>query len=116
MAPQINEADWEVFRELRVNALERFCQRVLSEVSLLAGETARGSHDRYLEIFQLLHNRDKQLADAFNDPRRSTAFSQLLHMRYQGLLTDEEFARFSPETRAKVESLIKPDDRSPARS
>jgi hypothetical protein len=45
------------------------------------------------------------LADAFNGPRRSTAVLQLARIRFQGLLSEEEFARFSTETRAAVQGL-----------
>jgi hypothetical protein len=60
-----------------------------------------------LALFKLLHGRDEELGDAFNNPRRSTAEVQLAHIPFQELLTDEEFARFSPETRASV--LVYPD-------
>jgi hypothetical protein len=110
MGPQISEADWKVFRSVRVNALERFCDRVLSEVSRLAAETGQGSHQRYLAVYKLLQKQDKQLADMFDDLRRSTALLQLALMRSQDLLTDEEFARLSSEIRAKVEWFLKPVD------
>jgi hypothetical protein len=102
----IYEPDWKLFRQLQPLALDRFCQRVLAEVSRLAADTDQSSHQRYLAVFKLLKERDEQLADAFNDPRRSTALVQLARMRSQGLLTGEEFARFSPETRASVQVFL----------
>ncbi len=110
MGAQISEADWKVFRRVRVNALERFCDRVLSEVSRLAAETSRSSHERYLAVFKLLQKQDEQLADMFDNPRRSTALLQLVRMHSQDLLTDEEFARFSSEIRARVEWILTPVD------
>ncbi|MGA2225141.1 MAG: peptide ABC transporter substrate-binding protein [Syntrophobacteraceae bacterium] len=110
MEPQISEADWKVFRRVRVSALERFCDRVLSEVSRLAAETGQSSHQRYLTVFKLLQKQDEQLADTFDSPRRSTAFLQLMRMRSQDLLTEEEFALFSSEIRTKVEWFLNPVD------
>jgi hypothetical protein len=46
------------------------------------------------------------LAQAFNDPRRSTAWLQLAIIRSRGLLTDEEFDRFSPETQGAVQVFL----------
>ena len=106
MGPQIEEPDWKVFREVRVSALERFCERVLSEVTRLATETCQTSHQRYLTVFDLLKKQDGQLADTFNNPRRTTALFQLVLMRSQDLLTGEEFARFSTTTRAKVQMVL----------
>jgi hypothetical protein len=110
MRPKISESDWKIFRQVRAGALERFCERVLSEVSRLAAEPGRSGHQRYLAVFELLQKQDKQLADTFDNPRRSTAFLQLLRMRYEDLLTEEELARFSPETRARVQGVLDPDD------
>jgi hypothetical protein len=102
---QIPESDWKIFRQLQPLALERFCQRVLDEVSQVAADTGKSSHERYLEVFRLLQKQDKELASCFDNPRRSDALFQLARIVFQGLLTDEEFARFSPETRAWVQRL-----------
>jgi hypothetical protein len=87
-------------------ALERFCQRVLAEVSPLAADTVGSSHKRYLALFQLLQQRDEELVVAFNNFRRSTAVRQLARIQYHDLLTEEEFARFSPQTRASVQLFL----------
>lgn len=106
MTRQISEPDWKQFRHLQALALERFCQRVLEEVSRLAGETGKGSHQRYLAVVELIDRRDKELAEAFDNPRRSTALFQLARLRGEGLLSEEEFARVSPETRGLIEVLL----------
>jgi hypothetical protein len=102
----IHESDWKLFRRLQPLALDRFCQRVLADVTRLAADSDTSNHERYLAVFRLLQRRDKELADAFNDPRRSTALIQLARIRFQELLTEEEFTCFSPETRASVQVLL----------
>jgi hypothetical protein len=106
MAHQISEADWKLFRQLHQVALERFCERVLSEAAQLASAPGKTAHERYLDLFQLLPREDGELADLFDDLRRSTALQRLLGLRSEGLLTDEEFARFSPEARAVVSAIL----------
>jgi hypothetical protein len=106
MARDISESDWKLFRQLHPLALHRFCERALSEVGRLASETGKSAHERYLTVFRLLQRRDKELAEAFNDLRRSTALLQLAILRSRGLVTDEEFARFSPETRGAVQVFL----------
>jgi hypothetical protein len=59
-----------------------------------------------LAVFKLLQRRDEELADAFNNPRRSTGLVQLARIQFHELLSAEEFARFSPETRASVEMFL----------
>ena len=102
MWEQIKESDWKIFRQLRTLALERFCDRVLSEIESIASDAEKGSHERYLAVYRRIARRDKELADAFNNPRRSAALLQLARIMFMELLTEEEFARFSPETREAV--------------
>ncbi len=102
MQREISEADWKLLRRLEPIALERFCQRVLSEIIRLASNDAKGSHARYLEMYELIQNRDEELGAAFNEMKRSAAFLRLTNMRSLGLVTDEEFAEFSSETQAAV--------------
>src|SRR5262245_22614943 len=106
MAREISESDWKLFRQLHPIALERFCERVLSEVSRLASDTDKSTHERYVAVYKLLQRRDKELAEAFDDLRRSTARRQLAVIRSRGLLTEEEFARFTPETRGAVQVFL----------
>jgi hypothetical protein len=103
MTRQISEVDWKLFRQVHPLALERFCERVLAEVGQLALQAGKSAHERYLAVFRLLQRRDKELGEAFNDLRRSTALLQLAILRSRGLVTDEEFARFSPETRGAIQ-------------
>ena len=98
----IRESDWKLFRQLRPLALERFCQRVLDDLARIADEIGRTPHERYLAIYDLLRQRDRALADLFDNPRRSTALLQLRAIHSHGLLTEAEFAQFSPETRESV--------------
>jgi hypothetical protein len=106
MMREIKESDWKIFRQLHAVALERFCQRVLDESERLRGDTTRSAHERYVAIYQLFHERDKEVALLFNDLRRSTALWQLTAMKRHGLLTDEEFARFSQEAQNLVAALL----------
>jgi hypothetical protein len=95
------ESDWKVLRAVKADALDRYCARVLDECRA-AIDGKGSSHERYLRLFELLQERDETLSDAFDDMRRSTAYYGLTHLRNLGLLTNDEFARFSPETREAV--------------
>ena len=106
MAREIKESDWKLFRRFHAIALERFCERVLEEVR--STTTAAGSdsaHKRYLKVFGLIRSRDKIIAGAFNDPRRSNAFILLANIKQEGLLTEDEWIQFSPGTRETIEVI-----------
>jgi hypothetical protein len=103
----VPESDWKVFRELRELALERFCKRVLENIQPILHDASRTHHERYLDVFRFLKNRDKELAHAFNDPRRSRMIVQLAAIQAYGLLEPHELGRFTAPTRATIESLAK---------
>jgi len=106
MSSHIPEPDWRQFKRVRGELLERYCARVLDELaaSTKAGEGT--AHDRYLRAYKLLESRDKELARAFNDFRRSTAVIQLAIMRMMGLLTDEDLSAFSAQTQEQVRNTV----------
>jgi hypothetical protein len=90
------EPDWRAFRELREVALERFCKRTLDDLESFRVDESRSHHER-----------DAELAQAFNDPRRSRMIPQLAAIHAYGLLEPEELARFTSETRSTIEDLAR---------
>lgn len=94
----IKESDWKCLRELRPLALERLCARILQEVAQ-ASSTSQSYHQRYLQVFSLVQEGDREVAAMFDDVRRSNALGHLALMRKHGLISDDEFSGFSEETR-----------------
>jgi hypothetical protein len=101
----IPESDWKKFKKLHPKALDRFCSRILEECRGICDNDSLSSHERYLRLFKHIKKRDKDMAQAFDDYRRSTAVMCLRAMGWLELLTDEEIAEFSPE----VQYLITAD-------
>lgn len=106
MSREIKESDWKLFRQLHPVALERFSQRTLSEIERINADNAKSFHQRYLDIFEVIGRCDREMAQLFNDLRRSTALFQIAYIQSSGLLTEEEFSHFSTETRSFVEAML----------
>ncbi len=100
-----SESDWKVFRKLREPALERYCERVLDEVDRISSDSSRSHHERYLDVFQLLGERNEMLARAFDDPRRSQMLRQLAAMHALHLLEADDLARFDPEIQDRIAAM-----------
>lgn len=98
----IAESDWKTFKKLRAVALDRFCRRVLDESQGICGNESLSTHERYGKLYGLLQDRDREMADAFDNPRRSTAIMCLMLMVSLGLLTDDELSEFSPEVQRRA--------------
>lgn len=79
--------------------------QILSEISRIAKDSSTSGHERYLLIYQLVNDRDVDIATAFNDLRRSTALRQLAIMDALDVLNAEELDRFSSDTQASEKNL-----------
>ena len=106
MPPDIKETDWRILRRVHTLALDRFCERVLGEIERAMRNGARSHHERYIDIFDLMQRRNRDMGRVFDDLRRSRALTMLAQMRSEELLTEEEFSSFSQETRSAVEMLL----------
>ena len=103
MSGAIPEADWRVFRSLHPIWIDRFCKRVNGELLRTLSDDSHDAYEQYLAAYKLMHKRDKEMASAFNDFRRSTAVFQIAIIRKLGVITDEELERFSETTRASLQ-------------
>jgi len=100
------ESDWKTVRKLHDLALERFCQRVLADIERIHSATAKKAHTRYLEIFKVIEEQDKEIEWIFNDLNRSNAMEHLCAMRTRELLAETEFALLSQETQDQVKAFL----------
>jgi hypothetical protein len=98
----IKESDWRTLKRLRPLALERLCKRVLDEIERVQQDSARTFHQRYLDIYRIVQQHDREMTAIFDDVRRSNAMMKLALMRSSGLLEELEIASFSEETRAAI--------------
>jgi hypothetical protein len=101
------EPDWKTLSRLKPLALERLCQRILQESGNILGRVQEGGHHQaYLDLYKHIYSSDEKVANCFNYWKRSRALAMLINWRLERLITDEEFAAFSPETRAIVDMLL----------
>lgn len=99
----LSESDWKVFRKLRERALQRMSQRILDESRAVIDNPDKTPHERYLELFQLMGDRNRVVSALFDDPRRSRARMQLEGFRARELLTEQEVQELSPEAQNATE-------------
>ncbi len=108
MHPILSESDWKTLSRLKPLALDRLCERIMQEASgIIAGASAGEHHRAYLDLYRHIDRSDQKLGDCFNDWSRSQAQIILINWRAENLLTKEEFAAFSAETRSVVDGFLK---------
>lgn len=108
MPNNFSEPDWKILSRLKPLALDRLCQRILQESGGIFDRAQEGKHHpAYLDLYKHIHASDETIADCFNDWKRSRALEILISWRLERLLTEEEFAAFSPDTRTIVNEFLK---------
>jgi hypothetical protein len=107
----IAESDWKIFKGLREVALERFCERVLGEIAGISSDATKTKHERYVAIYRLVRERDKEIDPIFDYLRRSTAVRQIFAFRSHDLLTAQELRQLSPELVKSVEDVLEMNNR-----
>ncbi len=105
------ERDWRHLSALRPLALDRFCRNVLEECAAAIVDPSRSHHERYLHVFDLIRERDRTLSAAFDRWSRSNATMSLLYFNRLGLLTRDEVAGFTEETRLWLRGIEEEDAR-----
>ena len=99
------ERDWKHLRHVHTIALDRFCTQVLEEAIGIAHATGPSAHERYLQLFDFLLDRNEAMGMAFDDMRRSTGLQRLTAMAGLNLLTSEELAGFNSDVQETAREL-----------
>lgn len=108
MTPDLPETDWKTLSRLKPLALDRLCERILLESEdIIVRAKEGGNHSAYLDLYRHIQESDERVGKCFNDWKRSQAMIILMNWRTENLLSEEEFAAFSAETRDKVERFLK---------
>ncbi len=73
------ESDWKKLRALHPLALDRFSKIILDEIAAISADGTKTSHQRYVAVWQHLRQRDRDVADAFDDMSRSKGPLRIAH-------------------------------------
>jgi hypothetical protein len=91
----MKESDWKVFIKLKDKAIEKYCTLVLGESQKVILDQKNDVHNRYLLLYTLLQNRNKQMAILFDGHSRSKAGIKLMLIRREGLVDEVLLAKLS---------------------
>jgi hypothetical protein len=106
MHTTIDESDWKLLRRLHQVALEKFSKQILDELEQIRIDPSKSNHERFLAAFDLINRRNKDIAMAFDDLRRSRAFDRIAAIHSLGLFSKEETAGFTEQTQEIMKVLL----------
>lgn len=106
----MNESDWKLFRTLQPTLLNRLCEQILQECAQVIGDETKSPHERYLDLFGLINDRDQDVGRCFDAPSRSNLTLKLLAIHRLGLLEPAERAWFSADAQEFFERWDRYDD------
>jgi hypothetical protein len=78
MNDRMKESDWKIFKELRPQALQRYCERVMLDVDKIFHDEEGNAHERYMKMYKIVRDGDKTLSRMFDGFSRSKALDQLV--------------------------------------
>lgn len=110
MSRSVTDAEWKVLQDLKTTLLDRLCDRILDEIEVASTRPETSSHQRYLDVYELMERRDRDVTYGFNNWTRSHAMDRILAMQKLELFTDEELQRFSEKTRKTLEEFFPHDE------
>ncbi len=93
---KITEADWKVWKALRLRAIDKYCEETFSQLQALIDNKDR-VHDRHRRLYQLVTERDDLIEQLFDPLTRNRALFQLPNLYRLGLISAEEISLFSDE-------------------
>lgn len=100
------EKDWKQLKKLKDQVIHRFCDEVLMKVKPITENKGNDSYKAYQNLWEVLDKTEDELSLMFDDIVRSNALLKLAIWRKRNLLLDEEFEKFTQETRDLIISLI----------
>lgn len=89
------ESDWEIFKKIRETALDRYCERALDNVEKTIWNSKESNHQRFLDLYALMNEADEKFSEIFDGHSQSKVYYQLLLMRREGLVDDDELEGLS---------------------
>jgi len=93
----MKESDWKIFKQIKEDAIELFCQKALEEFEEIIKRKHGKAQETYTLLYRIIENRDKQMALIFDGHSRSKAQLQLLAMRGEGLADENLLNNLSEE-------------------
>ena len=103
----ISESDWKTLRKLKEAKLNQLCGSFLHEIKEKVIHRTDDHYRSFYAIWELVNAGNDDVADMFDDLKRSNAIFKLALWRRNGLLSDDELNEFSAETRSATEFLCK---------
>jgi len=102
----MKESDWKIFKKIKANALDLFRQNTLNDLKAVIEDSKQTHHERYGEIYDLVHTQNKIMASLFDGHSRSNAGLQLMLMRQHKIANQTLIEKMSDETQANTKPMV----------
>lgn len=107
MTYQASEHDYKYLKKLTPIIHERICKKINIETLGILTNEKLTNIDKYNEISSQVNDTDKKVHELFHDIKRSTTFGKVYVLYKRNLLSEEEFLRFSEDTKELIKKMTK---------
>jgi len=119
----LSKKDKRLSRELIQKALETECKEFVRKLQQVAGKpiplaehnapyseeggwpVEKPWHKRYRQLYKMMHNFDRHVAAVYDNQTGSRYFDIVGELYCDGLLTDDDIARFDEDTQMRLVGL-----------
>ncbi len=93
----MKEPDWKLFNKIKEEAIDKFCCNALEEFNDVINNNPNCAHNKYLYLYKLVENKDKEMHLLFDGHSRSKVNLQLFGMRMNSLANEDLIKKLSNE-------------------
>ena len=93
----MKESDWKIFKEIKEQAIDKFCKDALDEFNEVINKNPNCAHNRYLYLYKLVQNKNKEMGLLFDGHSRSKANLQLFAMRMNNVANESLIKQLTSE-------------------
>jgi hypothetical protein len=103
----IPEKDWKYLKSIQPSLLSCLCERINRKSLKILHSKQLSEHEKYLSLYQHLHDSNKLVGDCFDDWRRSTLFFKIAALLHHKLLSEDQLAHLTAETQNQMEFILR---------
>jgi len=98
----IPERDWKYLSSIKGQMLEDLSRRINDEVRRILGNQKISEDEKRRKVYSLVQDRDRVVADCFDDWRRSRIMERCWALRRHRLLTQQHLDHLAPDTQKGI--------------
>ncbi|HEU5078299.1 MAG TPA: hypothetical protein VFT72_03765 [Opitutaceae bacterium] len=97
-----SEEDWKYLRSIFDSLLEELSRRINEEIREILSRAGVSENEKRRLVYDTVRNRDRIVAECFDDWRRSRLYERCWALKRHGLLSPQHLAKLTPQSQKAI--------------